>query len=80
MNSGPEFLTCKEAAELLRCTVAALARFRCERRGPPYLRPARRVVRYRKSDLIAWLEGGRVPHERREGWAPVAGGLALPEG
>jgi hypothetical protein len=63
MERDTEYLTCKEAAELLRCTVAALARSRHERRGPPYLRPARRIVRYRRSDLVAWLEGGRVQHD-----------------
>jgi excisionase family DNA binding protein len=54
-----DFLTTKEAAAFLRCTESALIKFRVERRGPPFLRVGR-LVRYRQSDLVDWIEGSRV--------------------
>jgi hypothetical protein len=55
-----EYLTSREAAMLLRCTPGALSRYRRQRCGPPFLRVGTRVIRYLRSDLIEWLEGGRV--------------------
>lgn len=57
-----DILTEKEAAALLRCSPSALLRFRCERRGPPYSKVGK-LVRYTRSDLIAWLESRRVEPE-----------------
>ena len=50
-----EFLTDREAAQLLKCSRAALVKFRSERRGPPYVRVGK-LVRYRQADLTAWIE------------------------
>lgn len=45
----------KEAAEKLGMTVAALRRWRLERRGPTWYRIGNRV-RYREEDLEAFIE------------------------
>ena len=59
MRIANDYLTPKEAADALRCSVAALVRFRQERRGPAFVRVGR-LVRYKHADLTAWLEASRV--------------------
>ena len=63
-----EYLSPREAAAYLRCTTAALARYRQERRGPPFLRISKRMVRYSQRDLVEWLEQRRVSplHDRED--------------
>ena len=54
-----------EAAELLNVSVAFLERQRWLRAGPPHIRvsgPTGRAVRYRRSDLLGWIEGNRIDH------------------
>jgi hypothetical protein len=63
IEAETEYLTAMEAAEFLRCTRAALARQRHERRGPPFVRVSNRVIRYRLSDLRTWMESHRVEPE-----------------
>jgi hypothetical protein len=48
-------LTESQASIVLNCSKAALRRWRRERRGPKYLKMGR-LVRYRQSDLIAFIE------------------------
>jgi predicted DNA-binding transcriptional regulator AlpA len=56
-------LTDHQAAELLQCSRAALVRFRYERRGPPWLKVGK-LVRYRRTDLLSWLEERLVAPDR----------------
>ncbi len=50
-----------EAAELLGLSASMLERLRWAGDGPPYIHPTGgRVVRYRISDLTAWIERCRV--------------------
>jgi excisionase family DNA binding protein len=49
------FLTEKEAAELLRFSSKHLQRMRAEHRGPPFFKEGR-AVRYKRSDIVAWME------------------------
>jgi excisionase family DNA binding protein len=58
MGEGPELLTEAEAAELLTVSVVTLARWRKEATGPPWFRLGGRV-RYRRDELLAWLEEQR---------------------
>ena len=58
-----EYLTPASAAAFLGLRPATLARWRSAGRvaidgrpGPPFYRPAPRVVRYRRSDLVSWAE------------------------
>ena len=49
------FLTEAEAAALLRFSRKHLQRMRAEYRGPPFFKEGR-AIRYKRSDLIAWME------------------------
>ena len=52
----PELLTPAEAADLLRTTEATLAVWRSTgRHGIPFVKLGR-AVRYRRADLLAWLD------------------------
>jgi excisionase family DNA binding protein len=54
--SPPELLTPAEAANLLRTTVDTLAVWRSTgRHGIPFVKLGR-AVRYRRADLLAWLD------------------------
>jgi len=50
----PHISTEKEVATYLRCTTAALRRWRRERRGPTWMKVGR-LVRYRREDVIEYL-------------------------
>lgn len=53
------FYTEKEAAPLLGKSVAWLQKHRCYGTGPAYFKNGK-PIHYRGSDLVAWLESGRV--------------------
>jgi excisionase family DNA binding protein len=44
-----------ELADLLRVSVSLLERWRAAGDGPRFVRLGRRVLRYRKADVDAWL-------------------------
>jgi predicted DNA-binding transcriptional regulator AlpA len=52
---GADLLEPSEAAHLLGLSVATLARWRMAGKGPAFVRPAPRLVRYRRADIDAWL-------------------------
>ncbi len=54
-SNSKALLTPKEAAELLGIPESTLAQWRSQRRGPRYIKLELRLVRYRASDLEAWL-------------------------
>jgi hypothetical protein len=58
-------LTEKQASRVLTVSVAALRRWRIERRGPRYLKLGS-LVRYRVPDLEAWLSS--CSSEAVQGW------------
>lgn len=47
-----------EAAAAIGVTRGTLAQWRYERRGPRHYKPGR--IRYRRSDVLAWLESRAV--------------------
>lgn len=55
-GSVPEVLTPQEAADLLRTNVASLAQLRYGGGGPHYVKLGR-SVRYRRTDIQAFLDG-----------------------
>jgi excisionase family DNA binding protein len=60
MVTQNELLTTQEAAEFLGSTVGTLEVWRSSKRYPiPYIKVGR-LVRYRRSDLLAWLESRTV--------------------
>ncbi len=54
----PELLTEQEASEVLTVSVSTMVRWRREGAGPPWFRLGGRV-RYRRDELLAWLEEQR---------------------
>jgi predicted DNA-binding transcriptional regulator AlpA len=50
-----QLLTEREAAKFLGYSQKALQKWRCEGGGPAFVR-ARRSIRYRRRDLLAWAE------------------------
>ena len=59
-----EYLTTPQAATYTNYSEEYLeiARHRADGSGPPYIKQSR-AVRYRRADLDAWMEAGRVCNE-----------------
>ena len=58
MSDDDQFLNAQEAAGFCRLSPKSLMQMRKDGRGPKFLRPAGTLkFLYRKSDLVAWLEG-----------------------
>jgi predicted DNA-binding transcriptional regulator AlpA len=55
VNASEELLTDRQVAKILNCSRAWCQRKRWEGGGPDYLKLGR-SVRYRKSDLLAWID------------------------
>lgn len=53
------FLTTRDVAERFSIPAGTLANLRCQKRGPRYFKPSRRVL-YRESDVRAWIEENPV--------------------
>lgn len=53
-----EYLTPEQVCEIVPgMTKTNLSQLRYTGRGPKYLKPTPRVVVYRRTDVIAWIEG-----------------------
>jgi len=50
-----KLLTSRETAEFLGLPESTLSQWRSQRRGPPYIKLESRLVRYRRSDLEAYI-------------------------
>ncbi|MFH2108230.1 MAG: helix-turn-helix domain-containing protein [Chrysiogenia bacterium] len=59
-NAVNEFLTAREAAALLRVTLATVYNLTYRRRIP-FFKPGGKTVLFRRADLLAFIENGRVP-------------------
>ena len=57
------YLTEKETAAITKEALATLRNNRSLRRGLPYLKVGRRSIRYRLSDVVAYLEARRIVPE-----------------
>lgn len=51
------YLTEREAAELTRFSPGTLGNMRSLGEGPKFLRVGGKAIRYRRADIIAWMEG-----------------------
>lgn len=56
MSSAP-LLTAEDVSALTGLSIETLAQWRSQRKGIPFLKLSRNAVRYRQSDLDAWLNG-----------------------
>ncbi|MFA6010352.1 MAG: helix-turn-helix domain-containing protein [Desulfobacteraceae bacterium] len=63
-NQSSEILTEKEAAKVLSLSVFTLRNRRCQRQKPDYLKYGGRAVRYRRSDLEAFINSHLVTLEQ----------------
>jgi len=62
-NANDELLTEIHAADLMRLSVRTLQAWRTKGFGPAFVR-AGRAVRYRRRDLVAWIEANTVSPTR----------------
>ena len=60
-HNGTRLLTPEDVARFTGLSVETLAQWRSQRRGIAFLKIARNCVRYRQSDLDAWVEARIVP-------------------
>ena len=56
----PEIMTPAQAAQFLGVSEDFLRDHRKRKSGPPYSQPASKIVRYMRSDLVAWLNRSRI--------------------
>lgn len=63
-HAETRLLSTHEAAAYLGVGISTLERYRCLGGGPQFMRTGRRLIRYRKCDLDAWL---RPQHSTSEG-------------
>jgi excisionase family DNA binding protein len=54
-ESGEELITEQELARLLSVSLSTVKRLRASGEGPPVIRIGKRAIRYRRSDVQAWL-------------------------
>lgn len=59
MSLDNEWLSTAQAADYASVSPALLKKLRGTKHGPAYHAPSRRLVRYRKSDIDAWLSASR---------------------
>jgi len=60
MADNLTLLSTQAAADYLGLVKGTLENWRTAGLGPPYIRVGPRAIRYKLSDLDAWLEQGRV--------------------
>jgi predicted DNA-binding transcriptional regulator AlpA len=60
MGDPNELLNESEAAKIPALTGHAFRKYRQLGIGPPYIKISARCVRYRRADVLAWLEARRV--------------------
>ena len=56
----PEIMTTAQAAEFLGVSEYFMLEMRQRGTGPRYSRPAHKVIRYLRKDLVAWLDENAV--------------------
>ncbi|MCZ6622909.1 MAG: helix-turn-helix domain-containing protein [Deltaproteobacteria bacterium] len=56
INNDKHLLTEREAADFLGVTSRCLQAWRYRGGGPKFVRISSRCIRYRKSDLVEWVE------------------------
>lgn len=56
-HQTPQLVSTSEAAKILGLSPLTLEEWRRKKKGPPYARLSKKLVRYSTSDLEAWLKG-----------------------
>lgn len=65
-----EIMTPEQVSEMTKLTLSQLSHLRWNGTGPNFYKPTSRIVRYRRSVVLAWLES--IEHTRTD--TPVAAG------
>jgi predicted DNA-binding transcriptional regulator AlpA len=68
-SAGRRLLTAENVAQITGLSTETLAQWRSQRRGIPFVKLSRNVVRYREVDLDAWLSERIVPVEQDPNFA-----------
>ena len=55
-SEAKELMTTEEVAALLKVAPATLSDWRHDRKGPQYYKINGRMIRYKLSEVLAWLE------------------------
>jgi predicted DNA-binding transcriptional regulator AlpA len=63
-DSMPRLLTSRDVSQITGLSVETLAQWRSQGKGMPFLKISRNVVRYRETDLDAWLNARIVRPEQ----------------
>jgi predicted DNA-binding transcriptional regulator AlpA len=71
--SAFDLLTQMETAELIKYSPRSLEGLRRKGEGPPYVKLSARSIRYRRADVLAWIEAHLVNGPSSNGDAPRAG-------
>jgi predicted DNA-binding transcriptional regulator AlpA len=58
MAEEEELMREEDVAKLLRVSLSSVKRLRASGQGPRYIRISPRVVRYRRQDVLDWMEQG----------------------
>jgi predicted DNA-binding transcriptional regulator AlpA len=66
MNETTRYLNEKEVKDLTGFALPTLRNWRFLRKGPPYCKVGGRSIRYRREDVLAYMERARV-HLQEEG-------------
>jgi predicted DNA-binding transcriptional regulator AlpA len=59
-SRAPELMDANELARMVGCCTATLWRYRRDGVGPQWIRIGRTAVRYRRDDVLAWIDSGAV--------------------
>jgi predicted DNA-binding transcriptional regulator AlpA len=70
--TGQELLDARQAAAVLHAQVQTLAKWRCQGGGPHFIRLSRRMIRYRRSDLDAFIAARTRTHTTADTSEPAA--------
>lgn len=55
-----QFLTTRDVATILNLNPQTVIEWRRERNGPPWVRIGQKAIRYRRSELEAWIAAGEA--------------------
>ena len=58
MAEDEELMTEEQVAKLLLISLSSVKRLRASGKGPRYIRVSKRVVRYKRRDVLEWMERG----------------------
>ena len=72
MNEADEILSETGAGQLVGVVGHTMRKWRQLRIGPPYIQVSGRCIRYRKADVLRWLEQRRVQPEGTRASAQAA--------